>query len=338
MSIIINTVRATISTWLRANGVNPQEWAPWVAMDHYLSRKGTDLDLSGDRIIVDFAALAIKRQLEYNEKQSKRYPLYKASNVCNYNTGEIPMQTTTPFLGSDLTGRFNELTATVGGFSFTDEGDHYQIVDRYDWYNTGVVIELPTCIRPLVDKAPMWARQKAGLTGYTLNQGAMPMFGKAFNTVIRVPKDLVDSIQEYDLWMGEEDITVGNNSTSPVDTVQDWDQVFVEDWEDNKDSNWDEIGRGRSLTLVKRFEDRFEVIEDDLFGGFQMPSQLCCLLTDKPCYSTESTCVYVEDMDPSALIPILEKLKGQGYGKVEFEDDEGNCITFRLGEDGVWSC
>lgn len=273
MSIIINAARTALSTWLQANGVNPKEWAPWVAMNHYLSRKGTDLDLSGNEMVVRLAALAIKRQIAYSE-----------STCCDYNTSQIPMQTKTPYLGSHLDGLFNELTATIGGFSFIDEGEYYLIVDRYDWYDTGVEIDLPSVIRPLVDKAPNWLKSKLGIAGYRLNQGAMPLLGVSFSTIIKVPKTLVDKAEETWFYT-DKVIQIGSPFAGNAKaTEEDWDNVCVTPTvaEANRDGNWTDVGRLDQNMIILAKDGITKVVSDDIYGGYAVAAELCCLLGDKP--------------------------------------------------------
>ena len=195
--MLMNLILTAVDSFLKTSGVDPQAFEPWVALRRYLSRKGGihEFTLEKNPIFCRLVAMGIKNALAGGEHRSV---------LVDYVHQELPMQTPgLPYLGQFLDGRFNEVTATIGGFTAQFMGDHYLIVDRYDWYGVTASVDVPAVLHPVIERAPQWLLKKLGAVrredgNWAIDQAGMIHLGVSFDTIVKIPTWLVDQVSEAD--------------------------------------------------------------------------------------------------------------------------------------------
>lgn len=265
--VFMSVLKSAVAAWLKTGGCDLKSWAPGAALFHYLEGSGKELNLNQFPHVEELAAHEIAYALSNGHVSENGRKVH-----CNYFSSsclDIYMQTPLPDIGRFF-DQFNELTATIGGYTAIDCRDHYHIVDRYDWYGVENGVEIPPVVGKFVKQLPKAVINKLGITPnpdregwFQMNQENLRWVGKAFNSILRVDKGLVSasssslssslSSSEYEDEYEEED---------EYENEGEWFDLELNSPEEAAENG--DIHSGRSKTAI--FEEEMEIWDYIDFG------------------------------------------------------------------------
>lgn len=264
--VFLTLLKTVVSTWLKTGGCDLTTWAPGAALFHYLEGSGKDLNLNQFPYVEELAAFEIAYAISTASVSENGRKVH-----CSYFSGDITMQTPLPDIG-EFFQRFNELTATIGGYTAVDCGDHYHIVDRYDWYGVENGVDIPPVVGDLLKRVPKSVKEKLGIYPhhsrkgwFCMDQENLRWVGRTFNSVLRVDKKLVSassssfSSSEYeDAYEDEE----GDEYENEEEKGGEWFDLELNSPEEAAENG--DIHSGRSKTAI--FEEEMDIWDYIDFG------------------------------------------------------------------------